>query len=102
MSFLSGPFNLQQGNSAQFVVEFFDSTGLLSIPPSATMQVIYTNISNVTQTDTVILTSVGSFFTGVWSSSSAGLGLATWTATTSLSTVQISQGQLRIINRKID
>jgi len=102
MAFQSGPFNLQQGNSAQFVVEFFDSTGLLSIPPSATMVVVYTNISNLTQTDTVTMTSVGSFFTGTWSSTSAALGLATWTATALPSSVQAAQGQFRIIQRKGD
>lgn len=100
MTFQSGPFNIEQGNSAQFVVEFFDSTGLLSVPPSATMSVVYTNTSNATQTDTLTLVSVGSFFTVTWSSTSAALGLATWTATALPSSVQAAQGQIRVIQRK--
>lgn len=99
MPFLSGPFNIHQGNSANFTVEFFDTLGSLSVPPSASMTVTYTNTSNATQVDGVTLSPNGSFFTGTWSSTSAALGLATWVATTSLSTVQIATGQLRIINR---
>lgn len=100
MAFQSGPFNIQQGNSVEFVVEFLSSAGLLTTSPSATMVVTYTNTSNATQTDTVTMASVGSFFTGVWSSTSAALGLATWTATALPSAVQAAQGQLRIIQRK--
>lgn len=100
MTFLSGPFNIEQGNSVQFVVEFYDSTGFLTVPPSATMSVVYTNTSNAPQTDAVTLNSVGSFFNGTWSSTSAALGLATWTATALPSSVQAAQGQIRIIQRK--
>lgn len=99
MPFLSGPFNIQQGNSANFTVEFFDTLGSLSVPPSASMTVTYTNTSNASQIDSVSLAPNGSFFTGTWSSTSAALGLATWVAVTSLSTVQIATGQLRIIQR---
>jgi hypothetical protein len=99
MPFLSGPFNIQQGNTAAFTVEFFDTLGSLSVPPSASMTVTYTNTSNISQADNVILSPNGSFFTGTWSSTSAALGLATWVALTSLSTVQIATGQLRIIQR---
>jgi len=99
MPFLSGPFNIQQNNSARFTVEFFDTLGSLSVPPSASMTVTYTNTSNASQVDSVTLSPNGSFFTGTWSSTSAALGLATWVAITSLSTVQIATGQLRIIER---
>ena len=100
MTFLSGPFNMQQGNSVEFVVEFLDVSGVPTVPPSATMVVTYTNTSNATQTDAVTLASVGSFFTGTWSSTSAALGLATWTATALPSSVQAAQGQLRVLQRK--
>lgn len=100
MTFLSGPFNMQQGNSIEFVVEFLDTSGVLTVPPSATMTVTYTNTSNASQTDTVTLASVGSFFTGIWSSTSAALGLATWTATALPSSVQAATGQLRVIQRR--
>ena len=99
LSFQSGPFNMEQGNSAAFVIEFFDINGALSIPSAPGMTVTYTNTSNATQTDTVTLTQVGSFYNGTWSSTSASLGLATW-LTTSPSSVQVSTGQLRVIERK--
>ncbi len=97
--FQSGPFNIEQGNSAAFVVEFYDINGLLAVPLSPGMTVSYTNTSNLPQVDTVTLLSVGSFFNGTWSSASAILGLATW-VTTSPSSVQMATGQLRIIQRK--
>lgn len=100
MAFQSGPFYIQQGNSAQFVVEFFDINGLLSVPPSATMTLVYTNTSNATQTDTVTLNSVGSFFNGTWSSASAALGIATWTAVALPSSIQAAQGQIMVIKRQ--
>lgn len=100
MTFLSGPFNIQQGNTVEFVVEFFDSAGALSVPSGATMTITYTNTSNVGQTDSITLTSVGRFFNGTWSSALASLGLATWTATALPSSVQAAQGQIRVIQRK--
>lgn len=100
MVFLSGPFNLQQGNSAEFTVEFLDAQGVISTPSSATMTVAYTNTSFASQTDTVTLTLENTFFTGTWSSTSAALGLATWTAICNSSVGQVATGQLRIIERE--
>jgi hypothetical protein len=100
MVFLSGPFNIEQGNSVQFVVEFFDSNNVFTTPSADTMNVVYINTSNVQQTDLVGLTSVGGFFTGTWSSTSAALGLATWTAVALPSSVQAATGQIRVIQRK--
>ena len=98
--FLSGPFNMEQGNSANFTVEFLDILGFLSVPPSATMTVTYINTSANAQTDNVTLASNGSFFTGTWSSTSSSLCLATWVATATPSTIQMATGQLRILQRK--
>jgi len=95
----SGPFNIEQGNSANFVIEFFDVNGQLAVPSSPGMTVTYTNTSNATQVDTVSLALNGSFYTGTWSSTSASLGLATW-LTTAPSSVQVAIGYLRIIQRK--
>jgi len=99
LQFQSGPFNIEQGNTANFVVEFFDINGLLSIPSAPGMTVTYTNTSNATQVDTVSLSLNGAFFTGTWSSTSAALGIATWLATAP-SSVQVSTGQIRVIQRK--
>ena len=96
----SGPFNIQQGNSANFVVEFFDDSGDLTVPSSADLTVTYTNTSNISQADAVTLTEINSFFTGTWPSTSAALGLATWVATCAGSTATQSTGQLRIIQRQ--
>lgn len=100
MPYVSGPVNIQQGNTANFVVEYFDSSGNLSIPSGGTVTIVYRNTQNVTTTDTVTLTQTGSFFTGSWSSSSAALGLATWTAAATGSTAVEVQGQIRVIDRE--
>jgi len=97
--FQSGPFNIEQGNTANFVVEFFDVNGLLSVPSTPGMTVTYTNTSYATQTDVVSLSLNGAFFTGTWSSTSAALGIATW-STTAPSSVQVATGQIRVIQRK--
>jgi len=99
-TFQSGPFNLEQGNSVNFAVEFLDINGFLSVPPSATMTVTYLNTAANVQVDSVTLVSNGSFFTGAWSSSPASLCLATWIATATPSTVQQATGQIRVIQRK--
>lgn len=99
-NYQSGPVNLQQGNTANFVVEFL-SSGILTVPSSATMTVAYTNTSNTSQTDSVTLTNTNSFFNGRWSSTSAALGLATWTVISAASTTVAATGQLRIIDRQV-
>ncbi len=99
MTFQSGPFNIEQGNSVNFAVEFLDINGNLSIPASPGMTVTYINNSASTQIDSVSLSLSGSFYTGTWSSTSAALGLAKW-LTTAPSSIQVSNGQIRVIQRK--
>lgn len=91
---------MEQGNSVNFAVEFLDQFGSTSVPSSASLTVAYTNISNSSQTDTVTLNPVSKFFTGTWSSTSAALGLALWTAIANSSVSNVAQGQLRVIQRK--
>lgn len=98
-TYISGPINIQQGNSANFTIEFLDDSGDLTVPSSADLSVTYTNTSNASQTDSVTLSNSNSFFTGTWSSTSANLGIATWIATAA-STVTQATGQLRIIQRQ--
>lgn len=95
----SGPFNIEQGNTAAFVVEFFDVNGVLSIPTSPGMTITYTNTLFNSQTDTIALSLNGGFFTGSWVSNQASLGLATWIATAPSSN-QVATGQIRVIQRK--
>lgn len=99
MTFQSGPVNIESGNSAKFAIEFLDSTGALTVPSSANLSVVYINTSNVSQTDSVTLTQTNSFWTGTWSSVSAALGLAIWTATGASTTVQAT-GQIRVLQRQ--
>lgn len=99
-AFQSGPFNIEQGNSASFVVEFLDANNFTSVPSSASMTVVYTNTANTTQTDSFTLTQANQFFVGTWSSTSAALGLATYTAIANSSVGSVAQGQLRIIQRR--
>lgn len=91
-----GPINITSGNSARFVIEFL-SSGTLTVPSSGNLTVTYTNTANASQTDTVSLTQTNSFFLGVWSSTSAALGLATWNLTAAGSTVTQQTGQIRIV-----
>lgn len=94
------PTNLQQDNSADFVVEFFGSDGLTTTPSSGTLTISYVNRATyVSTTTSVTLTAVNSFFTGTWSSTGAALGLATWTLTGSNSTSTQATGEIRVIDR---
>lgn len=99
MPYLSGPFNIEKGNSATFNLEFLDSSGNLTVPSGATLSISYTNTSNAAQTDSVDLTLSDSFWTGTWSSTSAALGIATWEAASTGSTA-VGTGQIRIIQRQ--
>jgi hypothetical protein len=92
-----GPVNIRQGNSAEFVAEFFDSNNRITIPSGATLSITYTNTGNASQTDTVTLGAVNSFFTGVWSSSGASLGLANWSVFASGNSTAAQVGLIRII-----
>ena len=100
MPFLSGPVNIQQGNQAHFVVEFLDSNGDVTVPSSGTLTITFTNTSGSTDSTIIALTVTNSFFLGTWSlSSTADLGLATWSATAPGITSPAASGQLRILDR---
>jgi hypothetical protein len=94
----SGPFNLQQGNTAKITVKCFDANNRPTGVTVPTLTVKYTNTANSSQTDTVTLFETQTYFVGVWSSTSAALGLATWSTTTSSGMV-LSNGQFRVIAR---
>ncbi len=71
------PFNVTQGSTVEFTVEFFNANGVLTVPSSATLTVTYTTTSGGSSSTTVALTQSNSFFTGTWGSGVAALGLAT-------------------------
>jgi hypothetical protein len=96
----AGPTNIEQGNSAKFVIEFLSTSGAITTPTSASLSITYVDTSNVSVTESVTLTQEDSFFTGTWSSTSAALGLASWTTTAAGSTTAQAAGQLRILQRQ--
>lgn len=94
---MPGPYNVTQGSTVEFTVEFFDASGVLTVPTSATLTMIYTTVIGATATQSIAMTQSGSFFTAIWGSGVAKLGLAIFsigapgqaTATT---------GSLRLLN----
>jgi hypothetical protein len=100
-NYQSGPVNIQQGNVANFVVEYFDAAGIYTQPFSGSVTVAYTNTSNSAVVDTVTLALTNRYFTGAWSSSGAALGLATWEVFANGTTVVAQTGQMRIIDRQV-
>jgi hypothetical protein len=77
-----GPVNIRQGDTAEFVAQFFDANRFLITPLSATLSITYTNLGYASQTDNVVLSPVGGSLIGTWSSTNALAGLAPWTVTT--------------------
>ena len=92
-----GPVNIKSGNSAYFTAEFYDSNGNLTIPSGATATVTYTNTSNAQQTDTITLSPINSYYNGTWSSTSAALGLASWSIFSTGNSTAAQQGIIRVI-----
>lgn len=93
------PINITQGNTARFVVEFFDSDGELTVPSSGTLTISYIDRSALTSTSTDIgLSQTNSFFLGTWSSTGAALGLATWSVSAPGITTPAATGQIRVID----
>lgn len=71
--------NITQGNTARFVVEFLDpTTGVLSVPSSASITIVYTATSGSTASTTLTMTLTGSTYTTTWGTSVAKFGLAEW------------------------
>lgn len=101
MTYLSGPVNIQQGNTADFVVEYVNATGGYTVPATGELSVVYTDTAGNTTTDTQTLTVSNSFFIGSWDSATAALGLAIWTVTANSTTVAAT-GQIRVIERQAD
>lgn len=73
------PISIRQGSTVEFIVEFLDVRGNLTVPPGGSVNVSYVNLSGSPVVDTVNLTLAGPrFFTGVWQSRLAKLGLASY------------------------
>ena len=88
--------NIVVGNTAQFVAEFLDANGAITVPPGGVLNIIYPTGLTTTSTS-ITMTQQNSFFTATWSSSVSDLGNATWNITASGSSAPQAQGDLRII-----
>lgn len=90
------PVNITKNNDAQFVTEFLDVLGDLTIPAGGTLTVNYTLGTTTASTD-ITMTALGDFFTATWASSVADHGPGTWAVAVLGSTVPVKTGELRII-----
>lgn len=90
------PTNITQGNTAEFVIEFLDTSGDTAVPASGTLVISYINTSGTATSDSIALVLNGSFWTGSWNSAVSALGSASWSV--SAPTVAATIGELRIID----
>ncbi len=90
------PTNVISGNTAQFVAEFLDVNGAITVPPGGVLNIVYPT-GLTTASTSIAMTQQNSFFTATWSSSVSDLGNATWNITASGSSAPQAQGDLRII-----
>lgn len=94
---MPGPFNVTQGSTVEFTVEFFDSTGATTTPTSATLTMTYTTVAGATASLALAMSQSGSFFVTTWGSGVAKLGLATFSiAAPGQATATV--GSLRLLN----
>jgi len=92
------PYNITQGSTVEFTVEFLDSNGDVTVPTSATLTIVYTDTTNSTAADVVDMSASGSFFTATWGSGVARLGRADYQVTAPGQALPTT-GQLRITLR---
>lgn len=90
------PTNVIYGNTAQFVAEFLDANGDLTVPTGGTLTIDYPTGLTITSTS-IAMTQQNSFFTATWSSSVSSLGLAGWSIFATGTATAASTGVLRII-----
>ena len=88
--------NVKSGNTAQFVAEFLDVNGALTVPTGGTLTIVYPTGTTTTST-AITMTLQNSFFTATWSSSVSDIGNATWSIASVGSTTPAATGSLRVI-----
>lgn len=92
------PINITQGNTAEFIVEFLDSNGNLTIPSGGTILVSYSSAGTfIPASQSIVLVQNGSFFTGTWASSVAALGLVPWSVFVTGSSTSVKSDTIRVI-----
>ncbi len=94
---MPGPYNVTQGSTVVFTVEFLSTAGALTVPSSATLTMTYTTVAGATASAAIAMTQSGSFFTATWASAVAKLGLAGFSVTAP-GQGTATTGQLRLLN----
>ena len=93
------PTNITQGSSIQFTVCFFDAGSLVTVPPVATLNIVYTSVAGSTTSTSIALVPNGEFFVGFWDSSVAALGFVNYNSVApGAANNPASRGQLRVIS----
>lgn len=92
------PVNIVKGNTAQFVIEFLDANGNMTVPSGGFVTINYP-VGLTIQSTTLSLTLQNSFFTATWDTSVSDYGNAPWSvvAIGSSSTIAAS-GSIRVID----
>lgn len=77
------PVNVSVQSTAVFTVSFFDASGALTVPTSATLTITYPPSSNsiTTVSCTIGMSPSGSFFTASWGAGVSALGAASYSVT---------------------
>jgi hypothetical protein len=97
------PYNARQGEPITFAAVFFDTAGVVTVPSSATLTIIYPPSSNslTTVSCSIGMTTAGrQEFTATWASSVGAIGFSSFTATSpgQASAAPGSAGTLRLIS----
>lgn len=74
------PINATIGSTITFIVEFLDANGLLTVPSSATLTVVYP-VGATVSSCTIGMVPNGSFFTATWGSGVSDLGIVNYSVT---------------------
>lgn len=90
-------YNITQGSTVEFTVEFLDSSGNLTVPSCATLTMTYTSISGTTASSTIDMTQTNQFFIATWGSGQAKVGFANFSIVASGGAGTPALGQLRLL-----
>ena len=75
------PFNITQGSTVEFTVGFVSSNGVVTVPSSATLTLVYTTSGGTLVSSVISMTLNGSFYVATWQSAQAAYGAVNYTIT---------------------
>lgn len=91
------PTNITRGNSAQFIVQFTDTSGNPVSASSASVTVTYL-VGGVLNSSSIDLVLSGSVWTATWNSAGVDLGPADWVIASSATVNPAQIGEIRVID----